>query len=96
VKVRADLANDRPHIFFLEYDNCVYGGERGEQFRAFFGGNQRASFALQRTDRIITVHRDYKFAAQFMGCLKVANVANMQQVETAVRQRDAITAAAPF
>src|SRR5258708_37815711 len=95
MKVRTDFANDRAHVLFWKNYDGVNIPERRQNFRAFLGRHRRPTFALQGADGSISVHRDNQFAAEFPRGTQVTYVANMQQIENTVGQRDAIASAPP-
>ena len=96
MKIRMDLANDGAHVFFWEYYDGVHIRQRRQNFRAFFGGHYGPPFALQRARGSIAVDRDNQLAAEFPGGMQVAYMADVQQIEAAVGQRDTIAGAPPI
>jgi len=95
VKIGTDFANDRAHVSFRKYHNGVDISERSQNLRALFGGHQGASGAFQLAHRIITVDRDDEFFAKLAGAMQVTHMPDVQQVEAAVRQSDALATLAP-
>ena len=95
MKIGANFADDRAHILLWKDDDRINVGERRENFRTLLGRHHRPSSAFQRANRIIAIDCNNKFAAEIARRPKVANVAHMQQIETAIGQRDAITGTAP-
>ncbi len=75
---------------------AVHVLERGQNLRAFLGGHYGPPFTLQRTHRGIGVHRDNQLAAEFARGMKVADMADVKQIETPVGQRDALAGAPPI
>ena len=53
------------------------------------------AFPLQCANGIVAIHRDDEFAAEFARRVQIANVADMQQIEAAIGQSDAITGVPP-
>ncbi len=96
MKIRTDLANNGTHVFFWEDDDGVHIRERRQNFRAFFGWHNGPPFTLQRAHGSIRVHRNNQLAAEFPGRMQVADMTDVQHVETPVGQRDAIAAAPPI
>jgi hypothetical protein len=96
VEVRADFADERANIFFREDDDRVDVGKSGQNFCSFFCRDDGPAFALQRAGRLIGVHRNHDFAAKPAGSLQITHVANVQEVETPVGERDATASAAPL
>ena len=95
VKVWADFANDRAHIWFGKDDDRVDIREGGENFSAFFGGHEGTALALESAHGIVAVDRHYEFAAQFASRVQVAHVADVKKFEAAVGQGDAFATFAP-
>ena len=96
MKIRTDFTNDGPHVRFWKDHHRVHIRQRRQNFRAFFRWHHGPPFTLQRAHGSIGVHRDNQFAAEFPRGMKVAYMADMQQIETPVGQRDAIAGAPPF
>ncbi len=96
MKIRPDLANDGAHIVFRKDHDGVHIRQRRQNLRAFFRRHHWTAFTFQRAHGIIGIYRDNQFAAEFPGGTQVAYMANVQQIETTVRQRDAIAGAAPI
>ena len=95
MKIGADFANECAHIFFWKDDYCINIGQRCQNFSAFRGRHHGPSLPLQRAYRVIGVQRDNQFAPESAGGMKIAYVADVQQVETSVGKRDAITGLPP-
>ena len=96
MKIRAYFADDRAHIPFRKNYDGIHVRQRRENFRAFFGRHYWPAFALQSAHRSICIHRDNEFAAEFASGTQVTYVANMQQIENPVSERDAIAGAPPI
>ena len=95
VKIGTDLADDGADVFFGENDDGIYVGQRRQNFRAFFGEYDGASFTFQRAGGGVGVHGDDEFASEFASRMEVADVADVEDVEAAVRECDASAGAAP-
>ena len=96
VKIGTDFANDSAHVLFWKDYDGVNIRQRRQNFRAFFGRHHWPTFALQRAHGSIGIHRNNQFAAEFPSGTQVAHMANMQQIENTVGQRDAIAGAPPI
>src|SRR5271169_3110331 len=96
MKIRMDFTNDGAHVLFRKNNDGVNVRQRRQNLRAFFGWHHGAPFTLQPTHRVIGVHRDNQLASELASSVKIAHMANVQQIETSVRQRDAIAGAAPL
>ena len=96
MKIRMDFANDGAHVFFWEYYDGVHIRQRRQNFRAFIGGHYGPPFALQRADGSIAVDRDNQLAAELPGGMQVAHMADVQQIEAAVGQRDTVAGVPPI
>src|SRR6266850_193007 len=94
--IGTDLADQCAHVWFGENDYCVDVRQGGKNLGAFFGRHQRTTFALQRADGFVGVDRHHQAAAQFFGGMQVSHVADMQQIEAAVSQGDALSGTAPL
>jgi hypothetical protein len=95
VKIGANLANECAHIFFWKDYDCVHVGERCQNFGALLGWHYRTAFTLQGANGIIGVDGDNQFAAEFVRCMQIADMAYVQNVEAAVGEGDAIASAPP-
>jgi hypothetical protein len=96
MKVRAYFADDGAHILFWKNYDGVHIRQRRQNLRAFFGRRHWPAFALQSAYGSVGIYRNYQFAAEFPSGAQVAYVADMQHVENAVSQRDAIAGAPPI
>src|ERR1700682_6517687 len=95
MKIGTYFADDRAHILVWEHYDGVHVRQRRQNFRAFFGRNYWPIFALQRAYGSIGIHRNNQLATEFPRGTQVTYVANMEQVENTVGQRDAIASAPP-
>ncbi len=95
VKVGTNFADESAYVFLGKNHNGVYIGERSENFRPFFGWHHGASFTFQGANGSVAVYGDDQLASEFACDVKVANVANVQDVETAVSESYFISGAAP-
>src|SRR5207249_3601641 len=73
----------------VEYDDVVDVAERRQELGALCGRHQRTPRALQARHRGVRVDADEEHVAEPPGGAKVAEVADVQEVETAVREDDA-------
>ena len=96
MKIGTDFANDGAHVLFWKDYDGVHVFEGRQNFRAFFRRHHRPPFALQHAYGCIGVHRDNQFAAERARVMQVADMADMQQIETPVGQRDALAGAPPI
>ena len=69
-------------------DDVVDAAQRGDELGAIGGRHDRPARPLQRRDRRIVVDRDDEAIGFARGRLQVADVADVQQVEAAVGERD--------
>jgi hypothetical protein len=68
-------------------DDVVNAAQRGDELGAFLRRKDGPAFAFQSGDRSIVVDRNNQ-AIGFRGCrVKIPDVADMQEIETAVRKR---------
>jgi len=95
VKVGPDFPDDCAHVFFRKNKYRVDICERGENFCPLVGGHQWAAFAFQCTDGVVAVDGNHKLSAQLARRVKVANVADVEQIEASIGERDAMSGAAP-
>ena len=95
VKIRANLANDGAHILLGKHHHGIHIRERSQNLCALFGRHEGPSFSFQCTDGSIAVDGNHEFSAQFPSGMQIANMADVQQIEAPVSQRDAIAGAAP-
>ena len=95
MKIGTDFANQGAHVCFWKDYNGIDVGESRENFCAFFRRHDGAAFTFQRTDGRVGVYGYDQFATQFSSGVQVAYVANVEQIEASVGQRDAIAVAAP-
>jgi hypothetical protein len=88
VNVRSDRSDEivRPHLVEDAYG--VHTPQRGQQFCSFVFGNDRASGAFQLRYGTVAVDANEKAVAAITRCLKIANVPNMEEVETPVGEND--------
>jgi hypothetical protein len=96
VKIRADFADDRAHVFFREDHNGVDVGQRSENFCALFGRHHGTAFAFQGAYGFIGIYRDDEFASEFTSGVEIADVSNVQYVEATVGEGDSISGGAPL
>ena len=68
--------------------DVVDAAQRGDELRAMLGGQNRPALPLQRLHRGIVVDRDDEQVGLLRGGLEIAHVADVQQVEAAVGERD--------
>ena len=96
VNVGANFADQGPHVALRENDDCVHVSQCRENFRAFLGEHERTALSFQCTHGFIGVDSDDQASAKLLGCMQVANVADVQHIENTVGQRDAIASAPPI
>ena len=96
MKIRTYFADDRAHVVFRKDHDGVHVRQRRQNLRAFFGRHHWPPFALQRAYGSIGIHRNNQFAAELPRSMQVTYVANMEQIENTVSQRDAIASAPPI
>jgi len=96
MKIRTNFTNDGTHVPFRKNHDGVNVRERRQYLRAFGSGHHGPPLTLQRTHGRISIHGDNQLASEFPGGVQVAHMANVQQIETSVRERDAIASAPPI
>lgn len=96
MKVWTNFSNNGAYVRFRKDHNGVNVGQRCQNFRALVGWHDGPPFALQRAHGSVGVDSDDQFAAEFPRGAEVAYMADVQQIETSVSQRDAIAGAAPI
>lgn len=94
--VGVNFMNEGTHVPLRKDDYSVYIGESGENFCTFFGRHYRAALALKCADGVIGVHGDNQAAAKILGGVQIADVANVQDVEAAIGERDALARRTPL
>ncbi len=86
--------SSRSTVALGKQDDVVHGAERGDQLRAGGAGQDRPARSLQRAHRVIVVDGDDQAIGFARGAVEVAHVADVQEVETAVGERDRAPGAA--
>lgn len=92
----ANFPDNRAHIELGKNYDCVDWLKCSHNFRALLLGNDRAPFTFQRTHGLIGVDGDHEFTAQGLGRNQVTNVSDMEEIECAIREYDALSGAAPL
>ena len=87
--------NKSADIRLGENYHSIHVAKSCEEFGALFGGDERAPFALKRADGFIRIDRHHEPAAQLFGGVKIADVADMKEIETSVGEDDRIAGASP-
>ena len=95
VKIGTDFADDGADVVLREDDHGIDIGEGGENFGALGFRHDRAAFAFQCADRSVGVDGNNELASKCAGSVEIANVADVEDVETAVGEGDAISGVAP-
>ena len=95
VKIGTDFADDGADIFFGKDDNGIDIGEGSKDFGTLAFRHHGTALAFQGTDGGVGVDGNYEFASEFAGGTEVANVADVEDVEAAVGECDAISSVAP-
>ena len=101
VHVGADCLEQRPYGGLVENDHVVHPAQGSHQLGAVGRGQNRSSLPLEPPNRGIVVDRYDKEIGFLGGSLQIADVADVQEVETAVGESDgtargAIARAAPY
>jgi hypothetical protein len=94
--VGTNLANDGADVEFGEDYDSVDIGQRGYNFGALFGGHDGPALAFEDADRFVGIDCHYEFSAQSFGSAQITDVADVQQIEIAIGQRNALAGAPPF
>ncbi len=95
LNVRANFVDESANVKFGKNHYCINHRERSDDFGTLAFGHQRAAWALERTHRGVGVYCDYQLAAQTFCCMKITNMADVQQIESSVGERDAFTNTPP-
>ena len=90
LEVRTNLPNDRAHIFLAKDDDRIDIRKCGKNLSAFFSWHHGTTRAFQRAHRTVAIDRDYELVCERPRGVKIANVADMQHVEAAIREGDAL------
>ena len=96
LNVGMNLADDGAHIELRKDHNSIDVGERSHDLGAFVGRHDRPPFAFESADGLIGIDSHDKLAAQRLRAAKVADMSDVQQIETAVGESNALASAAPF
>ena len=88
VHVRRDETQQPLDVRVGEHDDVVDAAEGGDELGALRRRQDRTPFTFQRRDRCIVVDRDDQAIGFLGGGLQVAHVADVQQIEAAVRKGD--------
>src|SRR5919201_2321608 len=96
VDLGTQFAQERAHVWFGKYHDRIDGFERGNDLSAFCSRHARASFSFQVANRGVVVDGNHYTPTQRLGPAQITDMADMQHVETAVRQDDALPGAPPF
>jgi len=86
---------------FRAYSRCPWPERRGvrqggQDLSALRFGHHRAAFALDPAHALIRVQRHHQLATERLGAAQVADVANVQQIEAAVRQDNLLASRSPI
>jgi hypothetical protein len=96
LNVRSNFANDRAHVELRKNHHRIHVGQRGDNFGALIFRHHRPPCALKRVHRFVGIDSYYKLSAQRLRSSQVAHVPDMQEIESAVRQRDVLAHGSPF
>jgi hypothetical protein len=96
LNVRTNLADDGSHIELGENHDCVNVSQGGDNLGSLVRRHDGPAFAFERADRFIGIDGDDQPAAQRLRSAQVPHVADMQQIEVTIGQRDAFTGTAPL
>jgi hypothetical protein len=77
-----------------KHHHVIDGGNRRNDLGPFSGRHHRATGALQRRDRSIIIDCDDEPVGFCGRCLQVANVTDVEQIETAIGKRNGPAVAA--
>src|ERR1700722_7786205 len=88
VDVRLKFAQQRFHIELIENNDVVDGFERGDQGSTRALGQDWSTFTLQFARSGVGVNADDEQVAFGPSCLQITNVADVQQIEHAIREHD--------
>ena len=87
VNVRTKRLEQRTNGRLWKDDHVVDEAERGDQFGAVGGSQNGPPLSFQRPDRRVVIDRNNQLVGFLRSSGEVANVADVQQVEAAVRKR---------
>src|SRR5579864_488557 len=94
VNVWMKVAQKSTDVGLVENYDVIHGGERGNKFGARLRGQNRAAGAFDSADARIGIYRDNENVAFPARAFEIADVPRMQNVETAVREHDLLSAGA--
>ncbi len=78
LNIRANLADDRPHIKLGKDDNRIHVSQSGYNFRPFVLGYDWPPFAFQCAYRLIGIDRDHKLPTQRLRPAQIAHMPHMK------------------
>ena len=93
--VRANVSNESANVEFGKDDYCIDHRERSYNFSALAFGHHGPGWALERTYGGVGVYCDHQLATQIFCRLKITNMADVQQIEISIGERDAFSITPP-
>ena len=94
--VRADDGDEGADIGLVEDNDGINIGQGGNQFGTFGLRNERAAVAFQRASAGIGIQSDNELSAELFGGVQITDMTDMQKIEAAIGQDDALTRRAPL
>ncbi len=96
MKIWMNFTNDGAHVFFGKNNDSVNILQRGQNLGALGLRHHRPSLALQGAHGSVAVHRDNHSAPEFASRMQIAYMADMEQIEAAVGENDALPRTPPI
>src|SRR5262245_16695548 len=88
VHVGTEQGQQPRHSRFCKDDHVVDGSQGGHELGAILRSEDRASWTFQASHRSIIVHADNQAIALRFCALEISHVADVQQIEASVRERN--------
>src|SRR5690242_12241204 len=95
LNVRTDLANQCAHVCLVEKDNGIDVLQCRDNLGPFLGRHEWTPRPFDLTYAAIGVHRDHQLSSERLCAAQVTDMADVQQIEAAIRQHDLLAAAPP-
>lgn len=88
LNVGPDLGDEFADVALGKDDNGVDVGESGEYLGSLFGWHQGTPFPFQESDGVVRVDRNDQASAELFRRVDIANVADVEQIETPIGECD--------
>lgn len=96
LNVGANLPDQGADIQLRKDDHCIDRGQRSDNLGALAFRNDWTSVSFESAHRGIGIDRNDQFAPECLGCSQIADVSDVQEIERAVCQDDALATTAPL